>query len=66
MCMVNKHLGLESPIGDYPFYLLIETCGSNEKHDEEKLDRFLDVALKKHLVLNGTVTSDLKKLKVVE
>ncbi|KAJ8929675.1 hypothetical protein NQ314_017602 [Rhamnusium bicolor] len=26
-----------SPIGEYPFYLLIETSGSNERHDAEKI-----------------------------
>lgn len=61
MQMVEEHLGLKSPIGKYPFYLLIETSGSNPQHDEEKLNQFLDYSLSKYLVLNGTVAENLKK-----
>ncbi|VEN44632.1 unnamed protein product [Callosobruchus maculatus] len=38
-------LGVTSPIGNYPFYLLIETSGSNPEHDADKLNKFLDTAL---------------------
>lgn len=64
MEMVQEHLNLDSPIGEYPFYLIIETSGSSEEHDSDKLDKFLNVALRKHFVLNGTVVSDLKKYQV--
>ena len=35
--LTAKHLGLEHPIesGDFPFYVLIETSGSNKEHDDE-------------------------------
>lgn len=56
---------VESPIGDNPFYLLIETAGSNEQHDYEKLNTFLELALEKQLVLNGTVVQESIKKEVI-
>lgn len=64
MKMMNEHCNLDSPIGEYPFYLLLETSGSNESHDQEKLNSFLESALNKHLILNGTVASEPAKRKV--
>ncbi|EFA01450.2 D-2-hydroxyglutarate dehydrogenase, mitochondrial isoform X1 [Tribolium castaneum] len=61
MDLVTSKLELESPIGDYPFYVLIETTGSNEEHDEEKVNQFLESCLKKHHILNGTVTGEISK-----
>ncbi|KAJ3654795.1 hypothetical protein Zmor_013958 [Zophobas morio] len=65
MELANEKLGLGSPIGDYPFYVLIETTGSNEKHDEEKLDGFLQTCLNKNFILNGTVTGEVSKYKAI-
>lgn len=59
-----RYLKQEPPIGDYPFYMLIETSGSNADHDEEKLMHFLDTAMEKKLVLDGTTTNDVGKMKV--
>lgn len=64
MDVVISKLNLTNPIGDYPFYLMVETFGSNEEHDREKLSAFLDLTLKKHLVLNGTLITDTKKYRV--
>ncbi|CAG9833545.1 unnamed protein product [Diabrotica balteata] len=50
-----------SPIGEYPFYLMVETSGSNEEHDQHKLNRFFEKILTKGLVLNGVVASDAKQ-----
>ncbi|KAJ8954510.1 hypothetical protein NQ318_000741 [Aromia moschata] len=57
-----EKLGLQSPIGEYPFYLLIETSGSNENHDTEKLNNFLETALNRHFILNGTVATEPAKV----
>ena len=35
--LVKRQLGLENPLEACPFYVLIETSGSNEKHDQEVL-----------------------------
>lgn len=64
MEFVKEFNKLESPIGEYPFYLLLETSGSNEEHDLEKLNSFLEAALNKHLILNGTVAHEYSKIAV--
>lgn len=62
---VTKHLKKPSPIGeDYPFYMLIETSGSNNRHDEEKMNKFLEDVMQSRTVLNGTVSNEPGKMKV--
>lgn len=51
-----------SPISDYPFYLLIETSGSNADHDAEKVSSFLEGALGRGDILDGTMTSEPAKI----
>lgn len=41
-----------------PFYVLIETSGSNEDHDREKLDGFLESTMDGGIVVDGTVAQD--------
>lgn len=62
-CSVN-YLKQDPPIGEYPFYMLIETSGSNSEHDEDKLMTFLSSAMEKKIVLDGTTTNDVGKMKV--
>ncbi|XP_050309718.1 D-2-hydroxyglutarate dehydrogenase, mitochondrial-like [Anthonomus grandis grandis] len=59
----EQHTKLSSPIGRYPYYLLIETSGSNEQHDEAKIQGFLESALNGHYILNGVVTGEPSKVK---
>ena len=33
--LVTKHTELRNPLERSPFYVLIETAGSNNRHDEE-------------------------------
>ena len=35
MHLVETYLGLHNPISKWPFYVLVETSGSNSNHDEE-------------------------------
>ncbi|NXC52724.1 D2HDH protein, partial [Aleadryas rufinucha] len=63
MELVERHLKLSSPVTDSPFYVLIETSGSNSTHDEEKLNNFLEQAMASGLVADGTVATDDKKIK---
>ncbi|XP_061201228.1 D-2-hydroxyglutarate dehydrogenase, mitochondrial isoform X2 [Neopsephotus bourkii] len=63
MELVERHLKLTSPVRDSPFYVLIETSGSNSTHDEEKLNNFLEQAMTSGLVTDGTVATDEKKIK---
>nr|XP_023019728.1 D-2-hydroxyglutarate dehydrogenase, mitochondrial-like [Leptinotarsa decemlineata] len=62
MDFIKERNNQKSPIGDYPFYLMIETSGSNEQHDEEKLNMFFEETLEKELVLNGTVANETNKI----
>lgn len=42
----------------HPFYVLIETSGSNVDHDSEKLNGFLESSMEDELVVDGTVAQD--------
>lgn len=59
--LTQQHLGVEQhPIesGEYPFYILIETSGSNKEHDDEKLETFLGNAMENGLVEDGIIAQD--------
>ncbi|XP_022816556.1 D-2-hydroxyglutarate dehydrogenase, mitochondrial-like [Spodoptera litura] len=60
-----KNLKLPNPISDYPFYVLVETHGSEETHDGEKLTRFLTNEMESGLILDGTVTSEPAKMQTI-
>ncbi|XP_058700489.1 D-2-hydroxyglutarate dehydrogenase, mitochondrial isoform X1 [Poecile atricapillus] len=65
MELVERHLKLSRPVTGSPFYVLIETSGSNSTHDEEKLSNFLEQAMASGLVTDGTVATDDKKIKAL-
>lgn len=65
MDLITDHLKLKSPLQDhYPFYMVIETQGSNNTHDEEKLNQFLESVMSEGLVLDGTATNEPAKMRV--
>ncbi|KAF2279937.1 uncharacterized protein EI97DRAFT_410780 [Westerdykella ornata] len=51
----GKKLPLE---GEYPFYALIETSGSNTDHDSEKLNSLLEDVMENGIVSDGTLAQD--------
>lgn len=59
----SSHLFYSPSLSGSPFYVLIETSGSNSSHDEEKLNSFLEQAMTSGLVTDGTVAVDDKKIK---
>lgn len=63
--LTKHHLGdLEHPLSDdHPFYILIETSGSNKEHDDAKLEAFLENAMEEGLVSDGVVAQDESELK---
>lgn len=61
---VEENLKLRIPIEDCPFYMLIETSGSNSSHDEDKLSQFLENALEKKIIMDGTQASEPSRIKV--
>lgn len=62
--LTGRHLKMDHPIeGEYPFYVLIETSGSNKEHDDEKLETFLGTAMEEGLVADGIIAQDETQLK---
>ncbi|KAK9803284.1 hypothetical protein WJX72_007036 [[Myrmecia] bisecta] len=51
---------VKNPLPDTqaPFYLVVETSGSNAAHDYEKLEGFLEEAFEEGLVTDGTIAQD--------
>ncbi|TKX26759.1 D-lactate dehydrogenase-like protein [Elsinoe australis] len=51
--------GTKLPLeGEHPFYVLIETQGSNGEHDSEKLEAFLEHVMGEEIVQDGVVAQD--------
>ncbi|XP_069069719.1 D-2-hydroxyglutarate dehydrogenase, mitochondrial isoform X1 [Pleurodeles waltl] len=65
MKLVQKHLHHTNPITESPFYVLIETSGSNVSHDEDKLNHFLEKVMALGFVTDGTVATDDMKIKAL-
>lgn len=68
MAVCTDNLGLRNPISlnndGYEFYMLIETAGSEARHDEEKLNAFLEKAMSQEIVEDGTIANEPTKIKV--
>lgn len=62
--VVEENLGITCPIPDMPFYMIIETSGSNLGHDEEKLSSFLETCMNDQVILDGFSTSEPSKMQV--
>ncbi|XP_030631201.1 D-2-hydroxyglutarate dehydrogenase, mitochondrial [Chanos chanos] len=65
MNLLVKHLKLSNPITESPFYIVIETAGSDAAHDEEKLHNFLEEVMTSSLVTDGTVATEEAKIKAL-
>lgn len=64
MDLVLKQLdGLRDPLpsSKHNFYVLIETTGSMESHDREKLEAFLAQAIESGLLTDGVVAQDINQ-----
>jgi len=57
-------LSLRLPIKPHNFYMLIETSGSTQQHDEEKLTSFLEKVFKMGIVQDGTLSADPSHIQV--
>lgn len=61
--LVKLHNKVDHPLEEpYPFYVLIETSGSNKDHDDAKLEKFLEDAMEKEIVADGIVAQDNTQL----
>ncbi|KAK5797395.1 hypothetical protein VI817_003686 [Penicillium citrinum] len=57
--LVQDSTGNKQPIeGEYPFYCLIETSGSNAEHDMAKLETFLENVMGEGIVADGVLAQD--------
>lgn len=65
LAVVTDHLKVKSPLKKFPFYMVIETHGSNMDHDEEKLNLFLEKVMNTGYVIDGIVTNEPSKMKVI-
>ncbi|RYP93390.1 hypothetical protein DL770_000433 [Monosporascus sp. CRB-9-2] len=64
--LVHKVRDNKRPLdGEYPFYCLIETSGSNSDHDSEKLAQFLEDVMEKEIVADGVLAQDETQLKAL-
>ena len=56
--------GLSLPLeGEHPFYVIVETSGSNAEHDQEKLEGFLNHVMETEIVADGVVAQDATQAK---
>ncbi|KAF4533517.1 hypothetical protein B566_EDAN001002 [Ephemera danica] len=62
---VTNNLGYKHPLQQFPFYMLLETSGSNAAHDEEKLASFLERAMNSGIVEDGTVVTEPSKIRTL-
>jgi len=59
MQLVKLHANLRDPLSSsFPFYVLIETHGSNKDHDDEKLSTLLEHLMKEGTIQDGVVAQD--------
>lgn len=62
--LVLKHTNCRAPMGNSSkFYILIETSGSNQDHDSEKLESFLEKVLEDGHVEDGVLAQDQQQIK---
>ncbi|KAI8985124.1 hypothetical protein BDB01DRAFT_788990 [Pilobolus umbonatus] len=48
--------------GRYPFYVLLETQGSKQDHDQEKLDLYLNNLMELGIAQDGVIAQDAKQM----
>ena len=64
---LRVHEDLVNPLGSdaqpEQFYMVLETSGSNEAHDYQKLEAFLESALESDIITNGAVAQDGQQFK---
>lgn len=57
--LVHQSTGNKYPLeGEYPFYCVVETSGSNPDHDMEKLEAFLEHIMSEGVVADGVLAQD--------
>ncbi|PVU90976.1 hypothetical protein BB561_004626 [Smittium simulii] len=63
MDITADHFNMSKPLeGNYPFYVLIETSGSNNEHDSEKLNNFIELTMEEGLIQDGVLAQDKSQI----
>ncbi|CAC22604.1 D-lactate dehydrogenase [Schizosaccharomyces pombe] len=64
--LVDKYSGTQRPLEDeHPFYVLVETQGSNKEHDEQKITALVEDLLEKEIISDGVLAQDESQLRVL-
>ncbi|EPY54273.1 D-lactate dehydrogenase [Schizosaccharomyces cryophilus OY26] len=50
---------------EHPFYVLLETQGSNKEHDEQKLNELIENLIEKEVIADGVIAQDESQLRVL-
>ncbi|SAM05842.1 hypothetical protein [Absidia glauca] len=62
--MYKKHFNHKDVMEkDYPFYILIETSGSNKDHDDQKLTSYLEQMMVNGVAQDGVVAQDQQQMR---
>ncbi|KAI9269016.1 hypothetical protein BDA99DRAFT_503247 [Phascolomyces articulosus] len=62
--MFKKHATPKEVMqSEYPFYVLIETSGSNKDHDDEKLNTYLENMMEDGVAQDGVVAQDESQIR---
>ncbi|CAO3598351.1 unnamed protein product [Absidia cylindrospora] len=62
--MFKKHFDHKEVMEkDYPFYILIETSGSNKDHDDQKLTTYLEQMMENGTAQDGVVAQDQQQMR---
>ncbi|XP_058822705.1 D-2-hydroxyglutarate dehydrogenase, mitochondrial isoform X2 [Topomyia yanbarensis] len=57
-----EYLKHAAPIGNFPFYMLLETTGNKKEHDDEKVREFLEFAIGRGIVADGVLACEPSKV----
>lgn len=66
VAMAEEKLGLKYPLVNEPdtFFMIVETQGSREDHDAEKMADFIQEAMKQGLVVDGITANEPSRMMV--
>jgi FAD/FMN-containing dehydrogenase len=57
--LTQQHLDVRQPLADaYPFYVLVESSGSDKEHDDVKMARLLESLMEQDIVVDGALAQD--------
>jgi len=61
----QTNLKLMNPLKEHNFYIVVETSGSNQSHDEEKLNAFLETVMGSEIINDGIITTEPSKIRIL-